>query len=165
MFNELKNLRDKAGSFQKGDPRAGPFEVIARARDYLWRRQDSLTGHFAYQWQTNVREKQRMMTTLRGYFEREMVIVNSTAALQQFRNIHRVGDKIGGEGRAKDDRVISLGMAVVGWNDWIMREMGYEGRTYQREHRPKEEVKQFTVAEHAVVSFLNKQGIKFGGIT
>ena len=165
VYNELKNLRERAGSFTPGDPRAGAFDVIGRARDYLWKRQDSLTGHFAYQWQTNQREKQRMMTTLRGYFEREMVVVNSSSCLQQFRNIHRVGDKIGGEGRAKDDRVIALGMAVVGWNDWIMREMGYEGRTYAHEHRPKEEVKQFTVVEHGVVQYLNRNGIKFGGLT
>jgi hypothetical protein len=165
VYNELKNLREKAGSFPPADPRAGAFDVIGRARDYLWKRQDSLSGHFAYQWQTNLREKQRMMTTLRGYFEREMVIVNSADCLQQFRNIHRVGDRIGGEGRAKDDRVIALGMAVTAWNDWTMREMGYEGRTYAHEHRPKEEVKQFTVVEHGVVTFLNRQGIKFGGLT
>ncbi|HEX8784255.1 MAG TPA: hypothetical protein VF764_12835 [Steroidobacteraceae bacterium] len=163
VFNELKNLRDKSGMYQKGDPRAGAFDVVSRIRDYLWHRQDSLTGHFAYQWQTNAREKNRMMTTLRAYFEREMLEVNSPYCLQQFRNIHRVGDKIGGEGRAKDDRVIALAQGVIGWNDWIMKEMMYAGRTFAHESRPKEEVRQWSVAEHSVIEYLRRQGIKFGG--
>lgn len=165
VYNELKNLREKAGVYTKGDPRAGAFDVVSRIRDYLWKRQDSISGHFAYQWQTNLREKSRMMTTLRAYFEREMVVVNSAECLQQFRNIHRVGDKIGGEGRAKDDRVIALAMAVVSWNDWTMREMMFAGRTYQAEHRPKDTIKQFNVVEHSVVDYLRRQGIKFGGST
>lgn len=165
VFNELKNLRERSGAFQKGDPRTGAFDVVARIRDYLWHRQDSLSGHFAYQWQTNAREKGRMMTTLRAYFEREMLVINSPACLQQFRNVHRVGDKIGGEGRAKDDRVIALGMGVIAWNDWIMREMMFAGRTYAHENRPDEEVRQWSVAEHSVIEYLRKQGIKFGGNT
>lgn len=163
VYNELKNLREKSSVYQKGDPRAGAFDVVSRIRDYLWRRQDSLSGHFAYQWQTNQREKARMMTTLRAYFEREMLIINSADCLQQFRNIHRVGDKIGGEGRAKDDRVMALAMGVIGWNDWMMRELQYAGRTYQAEHRPKDAIKQFSPVEHSVMSYLKRQGVKFGG--
>jgi hypothetical protein len=105
-----------------------------------------------------------MMTTLRAYFEREMLTVNSTFCLQQFRNIHRVGDKIGGEGRAKDDRVIALAMAVVGWNDWTMREMIFGNRTYAAENRPAEAIKQYSVVEHSVIDFLKRQGIKFGNL-
>lgn len=163
VYNELKNLRERAASLSHGDPRLGAFDVVARIRDYLWHRQDSLTGHFAYQWQTNAREKNRMMTTLRAYFEREMLTLNSVPCLQQFRNIHRMGDKIGGEGRAKDDRVIALAMAVIGWNDWIMREMLFAGRTYHAEHRPQEELRQFSVVEHSVLKFLERNRIKFGG--
>lgn len=160
VFNELKNLRERSGALQRGDPRMGAFDVVSRIRDYLWHRQDSLTGHFAYQWQTNTREKNRMMTTLRAYFEREMLILNSTDCLNQFRNIHRMGDKIGGEGRAKDDRVIALAMSVIGWNDWTMREMMFNGRTYAAENRPTETIKQYSVVEHSVIEFLKRQGIK-----
>ena len=120
-----------------------------------------MSGHYAYQWQTNNREKVRMMATLRAYFEREMVVVNSPYCLQQFRNIHSSGDKIGGEGRAKDDRVIALAMGVIGWNDWLMREMQAEGRTYAQEHRPEEAIRQFSVVEHSVADYLNRAGIKF----
>jgi hypothetical protein len=165
VFNELKNLQFKAATYPAKDPRAGAFDVIGRIRDYLWRRQDSLSGHYAYQWQTNAREKNRMMTTLRAYFEREMIVINSPYCVQQFRNIHREGDKIGGTGRAKDDRVIALAMAVIGWNDWILNEMLSGNRTYAQEHRPAEAIRQYTPVEHSVVGYLKAQGIKFGNLS
>ncbi len=165
VFNELQNLRIKASSIPRGDPRAGAFDVVSRIRDYLWKRQDSLHGNFAYQWQTNAREKNRMMTTLRAYFEREMLIVNSSYCVQQFRNIHREGDKIGGEGRAKDDRVIALGIATIAWNDWIMNEMIAQSRTFAAETRPPEVIKEHSVVEHSVIKFLKQNGVKYGNLS
>jgi hypothetical protein len=161
VFNELQNLKRMAGSMRKGDPRQGLYDVVGNMRDYLWKKQDALFGSFAYQWQTNAKEKIRMMSNLRNYFEREMVDINSTVCLQQFRNIHRNGDQIGGEGRAKDDRVIALAIAVVAWNDWIMQEMMTENRTYALEMRPPEEPKTVTTVERAVLSYLTAQGISF----
>lgn len=159
VFNELQNLRRYAG------PKSGAlkdwFNVKDTIRDYFWRKQDSIVGGLAYQWQTNSKEKIRMMTTLRSYFEREMMILNSPECVAQFRNIRRDGDQIGGEGRAKDDLVISLAIAVVGWNDWIMREMQAENRTYFLETRPPEPIKQSSPLEHNVLKFFKAGGIKF----
>jgi len=165
VFNELQNLRRQTGVIPPGDPRLGAFDAVSRIRDYLWKKQDSLYGNFAYQWQTNPKEKIRMMSCLRNYFEREMIEINSPLCVQQFRNIHRVGDKIGGEGRAKDDRVVALAIGCVAWNDWIMLEMQAMNRTYQRENRPKEEARQFTPLEHSVVNYLKTNGIKVRGLT
>lgn len=165
VYNELWNLKHRAASFQAKDPRLEAFDVVGRVRDYLYKRQDSIHGNFAYQWQTNAREKIRMMSTLRGYFEREMIEINSPACLQQFRNVHRNGDQIGGEGRAKDDRVIALAIACVAWNDWIMREMQAAGRTYLKEQRGPEEQKQFNAAERSVINYLKNQRITVRGLT
>lgn len=167
VYNELGNLKRLAASLPHGDPRLGAFDVVSRIRDYLYPgRQDSISGMpTAFQWQTNSREKLRMMSTLRSYFEREMLELNSPLCLTQFRNIHRNGDKIGGEGRAKDDRVIALAIAVVAWNDSIMHELAANGRTYARENRPPAEVKQFHAAERSVVNFLRKEGISVRGLT
>jgi hypothetical protein len=161
VFNELQNLKRAAASMPPGDPRLGLYNVVGGMRDYLWKKQDALYGSFAYQWQTNAKEKIRMMTTLRNYFEREMVMLNSMVCIQQFRNIRRDGDQVGGEGRAKDDRVIALAIAVVAWNDWIMQEMMVDNRTYALEHRPPEESKQVTTVERAVLKYLTHQGIEF----
>lgn len=165
VFNELLNLKRQAASLPPGDPRAGAFDVIGRIRDYLWKKQDSIHGNFAYQWQTNPREKIRMMSTLRSYFEREIIELNSPACLTQFRNIHRNGDQIGGEGRAKDDRVIALAIATVAWNDWIMLEMQANQRTWARENRSAEEAKAFSPVEKSVINYLTKNGIHVRGLT
>jgi hypothetical protein len=164
VLNELTNLKQKAGHLAPADPRAGAFDVIGRIRDYLYRKQDSVTASVALQWQTTPKEKIRMMSTLRSYFEREIIEVNSPLCLQQFRNIHRQGDSIGGEGRAKDDRVIALGLAVIGWNDWILAELSAQGRTFAREHRPTEPARAITVVENSVIKYLNRHHIKLPGV-
>jgi hypothetical protein len=165
VFNELLNLKRQAGMFPPGDPRAGAFDVVGRIRDYLWKKQDSIHGNFAYQWQTNPKEKIRMMSTLRSYFERDIVVINSPQCVQQFRNIRRSGDQIGGEGRAKDDRVIALAIGTVAWNDWIMLEMQAAHRTFAAETRPEEAAKQFTPVEKSVLNYMKTNGITLRGLT
>lgn len=159
VFNEMQNLKRYAG------PKSGAlkdwYNVKDTIRDYFWRKQDSVVGGLAYQWQTTSKEKVRMMTTLRAYFEREMIVINSPECIAEFRNVRRDGDKIGGEGRAKDDMVISLAIATIAWNDWIMREMQAENRTYFKETRPPEDAKQQTPLEHNVMKFFKGNGISY----
>jgi len=100
-----------------------------------------------------------MMSTFRSYFEREMVEVNSPDCVAQFRHIRRDGDQIGGEGRAKDDLVISLGIALIGWNDWIRREMEASNRTYAIEMRPKDAPRMLNPVEKSVHRFFMQRGI------
>lgn len=161
VFNELQNLKRMAGHMRTGDPRLGLYDVVGGMRDYLWKKQDALMGSYAYQWQTNAKEKIRMMSTFRNYFERDMVRLHSLGCIQQLRNIHRDGDQIGGEGRAKDDRVISAAIGVIAWNDWIMEEMRADNRTYVLENRPVEVAHQETTVEKAVLKYLSQQDIKF----
>jgi hypothetical protein len=107
-----------------------------------------------------------MFSTFRSYFERDMIELNSPYMVHQMRNIHRNGDQIGGEGRAKDDRVVASCIAVVAWNDWIMLEMQAGNRTWVLENRPDEQIKQNSPAERSVLNYLKQQGIslrKFGG--
>lgn len=161
VFNELQNLKRQAGSMRKGDPRLGLYDVVGGMRDYLWKKQDALYGSFAYQWQTNAKEKIRMMSNLRNYFERDMIDLRSQQCIQQFRNIHRSGDQIGGEGHAKDDRVVALAIAAVAWNDWIMLEMQATNRTFALENRPPDAPHTETTVERAVLKYLAVQGIAF----
>jgi hypothetical protein len=165
VYNELNNLRRRAQLFPRGDPRAGAFDVIGNVRDYLWKKQDTIEGNFtAYQWQTNQREKIRMFSTTRGYWERDALHVFSPRCLQQFKNIHRNGDQIGGEGRAKDDRVIALCIATVAWNDWILHEMLAAGRTFAVDHRSAAEQRIYTPVERSVINYLKQQKIQVPGV-
>lgn len=166
VFNELQNLKKAAAFLPAGDPRAGAFDVVSRIRDYMWKKQDSMVGGFAWQWQTNAREKVRMMSTFRSYFERDgMIELNSPACIQQLRNIHRQGDSIGGEGRAKDDRVIAAAIATIAWNDWVMVEMQAAGRTYQVEHRPDEIRQAYSPLERSLVNYLRRNEVQLRGLT
>lgn len=158
VFNELQNIKRYAGP--RSAKTSDIYDVIARQRDYLWRKPDSVFGGLSFQWQTNSKEKMRMMSTFRSYFEREMIEVNSADCVAQFRHIRRDGDQIGGEGRAKDDLVISFGIAVIGWNDWIRREMEATNRTYSIETRPKDAPKMLNPAEKAVHRFFMGRGIQ-----
>lgn len=160
VFNELQNLKrfTAAASTSSRDL----YNVLGSIRDYLWRKQDSLMGSYAYQWQTNSKEKLRMMSTLRNYFERDMIVVHSSELAAQFRNIHREGDSVGGEGRAKDDRVIALAIAVVAWNDWLMLELQMQNKTYAIEMKPKDAPRVAAPLEKNVLKYLTAQGIRFG---
>jgi hypothetical protein len=159
VFNELKNLQRMAGSLPSKDPRSEALGVVAGIQNYYYKRQDTFTVGFALQWQTNAREKIRMFSTLRGYFGRDMVLVSSTGCLQQFRNIHQTGDKIGGEGRAKDDRVVALCIATVAWNDQLLLQLTAANRTYHLENRPTEEIKQLSPIESNISKYLNRNRI------
>jgi hypothetical protein len=165
VFNEIMNVKKLAATLPKGDPRQGAFDVVGLIRDYLWKKQDAIMGSYAYQWQTNSKEKIRMMSTFRGYYEREALELNSPLCVQQLRNIHRQGDQIGGEGRAKDDRVIAAAIATVTWNDSIMLEMQASGRTWHIENRPTEQLQAFSPLEKSVVNYLKRQGVQVRGIT
>lgn len=174
VFNELQNLKRYAGA-PKDDNRISVlraihgeqaglqqlYDVVAGIRDYFWRKQDTVQGGYAYQWQTTPKEKNRMMGTLRGYYERDMVIVNSPECVAQFRHVRREGDSVGGEGKAKDDMVIALALAVIAWNDWIMHEMIAQSRTYEFEMRPKDEKSAITPLENRVRQFFKLNGIDF----
>jgi hypothetical protein len=158
VFNELQNIKRYAGPRTAANKNL--YDVIGKQRDYLWRKPDSVFGGLSFQWQTNSKEKLRMMSTFRSYFEREMIEVNAPECVSQFRHIRRDGDKIGGEGRAKDDLVIALGIAVIGWNDWIRREMEAANRTYAIETRPRDAPRLLNPAEKAVFQFFRSRNLQ-----
>jgi hypothetical protein len=165
VYNELGNLKRRAGSLPAGDPRLGPFAVVSCIRDYLWKRQDTMFGSYAYQWQTTSREKVRLMTQFRGNFDRGLIELRSPRAIQQLRNVRREADQIGGEGRAKDDFVLAAAIGHIAWNDWLMLELQTRGETYAKAHQPQRPGLVWTPLERSVVGFLRREGIAFRGLT
>lgn len=153
VFNELQNLQRIAGA--KSDSTRDIYDVVASIRHYLYRRQDTMGGAYAYQWQTNAREKERLFNSLRDYWERGMVTVNSAGAILEFRNIVRVDGSIGGDGRAKDDRVIATALAVIAWNDWLMHGLIAEGMTFAAVEAAREQTKEQTILQRQVMKYLS----------
>jgi hypothetical protein len=158
VFNELRNLKERvnAPSREVRDI----YAVAATMRDYLWKKPDTFSSGYAMHSRTTTQIKIGQMETLRSYFERDMIEVRSPAMLQEFRNISRDGDKISGEGRAKDDRAITASLATVAWNDWIRREMSIQNRTYAIEMAPKGAPRVVQPTEKSVMTFLKRQGIR-----
>jgi hypothetical protein len=156
VFNELQNLKRLAGNFAQGGERAEIYDVVGGIRDYLYRRQDSLTGHFAYQWQTTSNTKERMFNAIRDYFERKMLEIKSPDALLEFRTVVREDGMLGGDGRAKDDRCIATGLAVVAWNDWLMQELQSENRLYEFETQAENKDPAGTVLQRTVAKFFQQ---------
>jgi hypothetical protein len=152
VFNELMNLQRLAGSKQATC--ADIYDVVAGIRHYLYKRQDTMGGSYAYQWQTNSREKERMFNNLRDYYERGMVEVSSAEALLEFRNIVRNDGAIGGDGRAKDDRVIGACLACVGWSDWLMIGLNAEQITYASEMARRAQEAGTHVLQRQVMRFM-----------
>ena len=164
VYNEMQNLKMMAGMRGWDQTQQNMYDVTRNIRDYLYRRQDSMTGTLALQWQTNSREKNRIMETMRSYIERGAVVLKSMTTLEQMRNIRRKGDQVGGDGRAKDDRVIAAAYAITaGWNDTLMIEMQSQGRTYLAEHQPRQDGIVRTPLENAVRGMFESRGIRFGG--
>jgi hypothetical protein len=164
VMNELHNLKRMAGLPAMTGATREIYDAVNNIRDYFYRRQDSMTGNVALQWQTNQREKMRIMETMRSYFERDAIVMRSPWCVEQLRNIRRNGDSIGGEGRAKDDRVIAAAIAICcGWNDTMMVEMQMQGRTYAMEHAPRPAGVIATPLETNVSGFFRRNGIQFRG--
>lgn len=152
VFNELMNLARLTSAKAAVAPNI--YDVVSGIRHYLYRRQDSMGGAFAYQWQMNHREKERAMNTLRDYFERGMLEINSAECLLEFRNIVRNDGCIGGEGEAKDDRVIAAALAIIAWNDHLMIDLATNGITWAAEQARRNVKDSSTILSNQVMHFL-----------
>jgi len=153
VFNELQNLAKMPANARTSDI----YDVVSNIRHYLYRRQDSMgAGGFAYQWQTNQREKERMMNTFRDYVERGMVKIKSDELLDEMKKIVRDGGWIGGEGSAKDDRVIGAGLAIIHWNDWLLNDLIMNGMTYGGEKAKKELDSSMTTLRRLYLNFMGQ---------
>lgn len=161
-FNEIQNLRRHVT--RPNDPLRDLYSVTNNIRDFLWKKPDTFSSGFAMHSRTTLQIKIAQMETLRSYFERDMVEVRSPECVEEFRNISRDGDKISGEGRAKDDRCIAAALAVVAWDSWIRREMQAQNRSYAMEMTPKGAPRIVQPLEKNVLTYLKRQGIGgYGG--
>lgn len=161
VWNEIINLRRLAGTYLAGDPRRQIFQVLTLIRDFLYKRQDSMGRPSVYQWQTNTKEKGRVLNQLKSYFNMDRIVINSTGCLEEFRKVTQSGDKIEAEGSAKDDRVMALAIAAIpGWNDTYLPELEARRMSFESENRPPEAGPTQTVLERTVSDFYKQAGVK-----
>lgn len=107
--------------------------IFQSARNYIYSRSDSMGAGHNYQWVTSQQRKVQIMEACRNYMHNGILIVNSAEALDEMRTITRDGDKIGAEGRNRDDRTFSLALGVRAWDEKIRRQMAAANRTKEAE--------------------------------
>ena len=122
VLNELQNMKRAlvSGSMDEVTKKEARtiMTVSKNISSYLYRRMDTFSGPGAIHTLMGHDMKERMMNTLRDYFERGMVIVRSRSLLDEMKSIEReAGNAPQAHGRAKDDRVVAAALACLAWND------------------------------------------------
>jgi hypothetical protein len=119
VINEMRNLKRLAtsmGTKQGNDL----YNVLGNMSNYIWRRNDSLTGPgMSIGYLTTKSTKERMLNYFKDYFERGMMGVMSIDLLDEMKSIVRDGGSIEAFGRGKDDRVIATGLACVAYAEQV----------------------------------------------
>ncbi|MDE2020217.1 MAG: hypothetical protein KGJ13_07780 [Patescibacteria group bacterium] len=119
VINELKNLRRQAASLG-GDVGRGLMNVFGSMKQYIWRKNDNLSGiSSSIGWLTTASTKERMLAYFKDSFERGNLAIRSTDLLDEMKSIRRQKGDIAAEGRKKDDLVISTALACAAYAEQV----------------------------------------------
>ena len=119
VINELKNLKRQAVAIG-GSMGRSLMDVYGNMQNYLWRRNDTLSGPSnSIGWLTTSATKERMLSYMKDYFERSMMAIYSMDLLEEMKTIVRDGGTIQATGRNKDDRVIASALAVAAYAEQL----------------------------------------------
>jgi len=119
VINEIRTLKRMAVSMNN-KMGSDLMDVLGNMSNYLWRRNDSLSGpSMSIGFVTTSSTKERMLAYMKDFFEREMMNVLSMDLLEEMKTIVREDGFIGAPGRAKDDRVIASALAVVAFAEQV----------------------------------------------
>lgn len=119
VINELKNLKRQASAIG-GKMGHELMDVLSHMQNYIWRRNDSMTGiSNSMYWMTSAATKERMLSYMKDYFERGMMAIYSEDLLEEMKTIVREGGSIEASGRNKDDRVIASALAAAAYAEQV----------------------------------------------
>ena len=119
VINEIRTLKRMAVSMNN-KMGSDLMDVLGNMSNYLWRRNDSLSGpSMSIGFVTTSSTKERMLAYMKDFFERGMMNIMSMELLEEMKTIVREDGFIGAPGRAKDDRVIASALAVVAFAEQV----------------------------------------------
>ena len=123
VINELKNLKRQAANM--GDQLgADLLNVLGSMQNYIWRKNDSLGGMSAsIGWLTTTATKERMLTYMKDYFERRMMLICDPDTIDEMKTVVRDGGSIEASGRNKDDRVIASALAAAAFAEQVQPQL------------------------------------------
>ena len=111
----------------------GLGNIFQNVRNYIYSRSDSMTTGHNFHFKTNLQLKIAILERLRDMNNSALVTIQSRETLEEMRTLTRNGDSISAEGRAKDDRVISLALGIHQWESAVRRNMIAHRRTKSAE--------------------------------
>ena len=161
-WNELQALKRQIGTGYFGNQLAdrGLQNIQRNVRNYMYTRSDSSHPGRAYQWKSNTQLKVAIMERLRDFTSNGILRIRSTETLEEMRTVAREGDAINAQGTAKDDRVVSLAMAVRCWDERVRRQLlalkrTREADTARRRLDIRDQVKMFN--DNMITTYLGSR--------
>ena len=135
VWRELLTLRQQLSQRYFGNKleEKGLQNIQKNVRNYLYTRSDSMNSGNVFQFKANTQLKIAIMERMNDFTSNGMLRIRSMDTLEEMRTITREGDSIAAQGRAKDDRVMSLAMGVRCWDESVRRKLIAARRTRQTE--------------------------------
>jgi hypothetical protein len=123
VINEMRNLKRMAANMGTALGR-DLLDVYGSMQNYIWRRNDTMGGvSNSIGWLTTSATKERMLTYMKDYFEREMMNIYDMDTIEEMKTMSRQDGGIYASGRNKDDRVIAAALATAAFAEQVQPRM------------------------------------------
>lgn len=142
----------------------GIMDIMASIQQYLWTRPDSLSGSYAYHFQTTGNTKELVFNQMRDAFERGILVVKSGGddnenLLGEMRHIQQDDKGIGSATRTvHDDRAVAAAMGVHCYMERVLPELFEAGVSYQatKARQLMGEVEPGSVLQYQLANYLQQ---------
>ena len=162
VINELRNLKRQA-SMLSGQAGYDLMNVLGSMSNYIWRRNDTLGGiSNSIGWITTAQTKERMLSYMKDYFERNMMAIYSTELIEEMKTIVRDGSSIEATGRNKDDRVMAAALACAAFAEQVQPKLLASKITRDISRKTDEMTPEQVAVGRNVSDYLKRIGI-YGG--
>lgn len=136
VWNGLKSLKHRVENTLvrpaegEGD---SVVNIFRNVRNFIYTRADSMSPGHVYHWKTHSMNKIPLMERLRDFTQNGLLRIRSIETLEEMRSVTREGDGIAARGNKKDDRVVTMALAVQCWENRVRRNMIAQRRTRESE--------------------------------
>jgi hypothetical protein len=162
VINELRNLKRQASALA-GQAGYDLMNVLGSMSNYIWRRNDTLGGMSnSIGWITTSQTKERMLSYMKDYFERNMMAIYSTDLIEEMKTIVRDGSSIEATGRNKDDRVMAAALATAAYAEQVQPRLIAQKLTRENSRKTDEMTPEQVSVGRNVSDYLKRIGI-YGG--
>ena len=139
------------------------MNVLGSMSNYIWRRNDTLGGiSNSIGWITTSQTKERMLSYMKDYFERNMMAVYSTELIDEMKTIVREGSSIQATGRNKDDRVMASALACAAFAEQVQPKLINMKVTREMSRKTDDMTPEQVAVGRNVSDYLKRIGISGG---